>query len=68
MTNGLSIDLDASCVYLDEKLQPIDTVYFGKLRSDDGALVHSGDQRVGDAAGDDESIRVRSAPIVYRLT
>ena len=67
VTDGLSIDLDASCVYLDKKLQPIDTVYFCKLRSDDGALVHSGDEVAGDAAGDDESIRVRSAPIVYSL-
>ena len=63
MTDGVSIDLDASCVYLDEKLQPIDTVHFRKLQSDDGALVHSGDQRVGNAAGDDESIRVRPPPI-----
>ena len=60
VTNGHSIDLDASCVYLDEGLQPIDTVDFAKLQSDDGALVHSGDERVGDAAGDDESIRVRA--------
>mmetsp|Transcript_29639 Transcript_29639/g.38206 ORF Transcript_29639/g.38206 Transcript_29639/m.38206 type:complete len:238 (+) Transcript_29639:1258-1971(+) len=56
VTNGVDIDLDASCVWLDSKLQPIDTVWFQKLKSRDGAMKHGGDEREGDEEGDDESI------------
>jgi tellurium resistance protein TerZ len=56
VTNGVDIDLDASCVWLDSNLQPIDTVWFQKLRSADGSMQHCGDEREGDAVGDDESI------------
>ena len=58
VTGGQNIDLDASCVYLDASLQPIDTVWFRQLRSGDGAVQHMGDEREGDAVGDDESIKV----------
>ncbi|MBQ7617923.1 MAG: TerD family protein, partial [Desulfovibrio sp.] len=33
-------------------------VYFGQLRSKDGAVVHSGDNLTGDGEGDDEVIAV----------
>ena len=58
VTGGKNIDLDASCVYLDASFQPIDTVWFRQLRSVDGAMQHTGDEREGDAVGDDESIKV----------
>ncbi|MFW7523731.1 TerD family protein [Vibrio ostreicida] len=51
-----SIDLDASCVLLDEKLREVDTVWFGQLKSKCGAIKHSGDNRTGDGDGDDEQI------------
>lgn len=52
------IDLDASCILFDENKQPVDVVYFGQLRSKDGSIQHSGDNRTGEGDGDDEVIRV----------
>eukprot|EP00804_Cyclotella_cryptica_P029949 CCRYP_020082-RA/>CCRYP_020082-RA protein AED:0.34 eAED:0.34 QI:0/0.5/0.66/1/0.5/0.33/3/143/639 len=56
VTNGVDIDLDASAVCLDNDLKMIDLVYFKQLRSADGSIHHSGDEREGDAVGDDEKI------------
>jgi tellurium resistance protein TerZ len=53
-----SIDLDASCVLFDEQNAVVDTVYFGQLKSRDGSIVHTGDNRTGDGDGDDEQILV----------
>jgi len=58
ITNGCDIDLDASAVCLDKNYNMVDLVYFKKLRSTDGAIQHSGDEREGDAIGDDEKIIV----------
>jgi tellurium resistance protein TerZ len=52
------IDLDASCVLFDESKQPLDAVFFGQLRSRDGSILHTGDNRTGDGDGDDEQIIV----------
>jgi tellurium resistance protein TerZ len=48
-----AVDLDASCVLYSDAKQMIDVVYFGNLRSKDGALTHSGDDLTGDMSGDD---------------
>ncbi len=48
-----AVDLDASCVLLDAQKKVLDVVFFQKLRSDDGSIVHSGDDRTGDVGGDD---------------
>jgi tellurium resistance protein TerZ len=53
-----SIDLDASCVLFNEKNDVLDTVYFGQLKSRDGSIEHTGDNRTGDGDGDDEQIIV----------
>eukprot|EP00584_Thalassiosira_punctigera_P001954 CAMPEP_0172527184 /NCGR_PEP_ID=MMETSP1067-20121228/1931_1 /TAXON_ID=265564 ORGANISM="Thalassiosira punctigera, Strain Tpunct2005C2" /NCGR_SAMPLE_ID=MMETSP1067 /ASSEMBLY_ACC=CAM_ASM_000444 /LENGTH=626 /DNA_ID=CAMNT_0013310865 /DNA_START=111 /DNA_END=1991 /DNA_ORIENTATION=+ len=58
VTNGVNIDLDASAVCLDSRLNMIDLVYFKNLRSADGSIHHSGDEREGDEIGDDEKIIV----------
>ena len=58
ITKGKNIDLDASAIMLDVNLNMIDMVYFKQLRSKDGTVVHSGDEREGDAKGDDEKITV----------
>ena len=58
VTDGVNIDLDASAVCLDARLNQIDLVYFKNLRSTDGAIHHSGDEREGDELGDDEKIIV----------
>ncbi|MCF7986484.1 MAG: TerD family protein [Methylovulum sp.] len=53
-----SIDLDASCVLFDADNKLIETVYFGHLKSRDGSIVHTGDNRTGAGDGDDEQIKV----------
>lgn len=56
VTNGRNIDLDASVICLDSSLRPIEIVYYRKLRSKEGAIIHGGDEREGDEDGDDEKI------------
>ena len=53
---GGEIDLDASCFLFDEQNELRDLVYFGQLRSQDGSIQHSGDNRTGEGDGDDEQI------------
>lgn len=53
-----AIDLDASCLMFDEKGELKDMVFFNHLRSNDGSIQHSGDNRTGDGEGDDEQIKV----------
>jgi tellurium resistance protein TerZ len=48
-----AVDLDASCAVYDALKQSIDTVSFRKLRSNDQAIQHSGDDLTGDLDGDD---------------
>ncbi|WP_455809578.1 TerD family protein [Pseudomonas koreensis] len=55
---GGDIDLDASCIMLDADKKPLDLVWFRQLQSRDGAIQHSGDNRTGEGAGDDETISV----------
>ncbi|NOT13492.1 MAG: TerD family protein [Methylococcaceae bacterium] len=56
--NSDSIDLDASCVLFDEQNKVVDTVWFRQLKSRDGSIIHTGDNRTGDGDGDDEQIIV----------
>ncbi len=53
-----SIDLDASCVLLDSKGNAIDTIWFNKLKSNCGSVIHLGDNLTGDGDGDDEVINI----------
>jgi len=53
-----SVDLDASCVLFDESNRPVDFVWFRQLKSRDGSIVHTGDNRTGAGEGDDEQIVV----------
>jgi tellurium resistance protein TerZ len=52
------IDLDASCVTFDDQGQFSDAVWFRQLRSKDGSITHTGDNRTGAGEGDDEQIIV----------
>jgi tellurium resistance protein TerZ len=52
------IDLDASCVMYDAQGSVLDSVWYRQLRSNDGAVVHTGDNRTGEGEGDDEQIIV----------
>jgi len=53
-----SIDLDASALLFDSSGRLVDQVWFSQLRSQDGSVQHTGDNRTGAGDGDDESIRV----------
>ena len=53
-----SIDLDASCILFRNDKSILDIIYYGKLKSADGAIIHTGDNLTGEGEGDDESIRV----------
>lgn len=48
-----AVDLDASCALFDDTKKRLDVVYFGNLKSKDGSILHSGDDRTGDMGGDD---------------
>ena len=58
ITQGKSIDLDASAILFDSSRRAIEIIYFGNLKSRDGTARHSGDDRSGDGGGDDEIIQV----------
>lgn len=52
------IDLDASCLMFNGEKGVVDVVYFNQLRSQEGSVVHSGDNRTGESDGDAEQIVV----------
>lgn len=52
------VDLDASCILFDDQGRKVDAVWFRQLKSNDGSIVHTGDNRTGDGEGDDEQIIV----------
>ncbi|MBF0342714.1 MAG: TerD family protein [Nitrospirae bacterium] len=52
------IDLDASCVLFDEGGAQVDEVWFKQLKSKNGSITHTGDNRTGAGEGDDEQIIV----------
>jgi tellurium resistance protein TerZ len=53
-----AVDLDASCILFDESNRPADYVWFRQLKSKDGSVLHTGDNRTGAGEGDDEQINV----------
>jgi tellurium resistance protein TerD len=73
-TTGIDFDLDASAIVLNgggRVVSDAHFVFFNNRQSPDGAVVHTGDNRTGDGAGDDERINVNLAalsPEVQRIT
>jgi len=60
-TDGAAFDLDASAFLLraDGRVRSdADFVFYNQLRSHDGCLEHTGDNRTGQGDGDDEALRV----------
>ena len=60
-TTGEAFDLDASAILCNDAgkaRQDGDFVFYGNLKSGDGTVVHQGDERTGETAGDDETIKV----------
>jgi tellurium resistance protein TerZ len=56
ITNGKNVDLDASAICLNSSFEVVDIISYQKLKSNDLAIVHGGDEREGDEIGDDEKI------------
>lgn len=52
------VDLDGSVSTFSDDKKLIDTVYFNKRKSDDKAIVHSGDDRAGDSSSDEKDNEV----------
>lgn len=63
-----SIDLDASVLLFDASGGLVDQVWFQQLRSKDGSIQHTGDNRTGAGEGDDESIKVDLSQVPATVT
>ncbi|MDQ2751038.1 MAG: TerD family protein [Pseudonocardiales bacterium] len=63
-----SIDLDASALLFDASGNLVDQVWFQQLRSTDGSVTHTGDNRTGAGDGDDESIKVDLSQVPASVT
>jgi tellurium resistance protein TerD len=60
-TDGSEFDLDASAFLLNEAgrcRRDDDFVFYNNLRSAEGSVSHTGDNRTGEGEGDDEQIKV----------
>ena len=60
-TDGQEFDLDASAFLLNgagKVRGSHDFIFYNQLRSSEGAVVHTGDNRTGQGDGDDEAIKV----------
>ncbi len=60
---GGEIDLDASCLLFNASGEAVDAVWFRQLQSNDGSIIHTGDNRTGEGDGDDEQIIVDLASL-----
>lgn len=61
-TDGQDFDLDASVFLLAENgrvRNDSDFIFYNNLRSADGSIEHTGDNRTGEGDGDDESIKIK---------
>ena len=65
---GGDIDLDASCLLFDANRQMLDAVWFRQLKSNEGSIVHTGDNRTGAGDGDDEQIMVDLGNVPSHMT
>lgn len=62
VTDGQDYDLDASVFLLAENgkvRNDSDFIFYNNLRSADGSVEHTGDNRTGEGDGDDESIKIK---------
>ena len=72
-TDGAPFDLDGVVFLLNSQgkvRSDADFIFYNNLKSSDGAVVHSGDNRTGEGEGDDESINTdlpKVAPDVDKI-
>ncbi|AZI43184.1 TerD family protein [Deinococcus psychrotolerans] len=60
-TDGQDFDLDASAFLLtasDRVRADTDFIFYNQMRSTDGSVEHTGDNRTGEGEGDDEQIKI----------
>ena len=60
-TDGSAFDLDANAFLVDaggKVRTDADFIFYNNPKSTDGSVVHTGDNKTGDGAGDDEAIKV----------
>jgi tellurium resistance protein TerD len=60
-TDGADFDLDASAFLLatgDKVRNDLDFIFYNQLKSTDGSVEHTGDNRTGEGDGDDEALKV----------
>ncbi len=65
-TDGTDFDLDASAFLLaagDKVRGDADFIFYNNLRSTDGSVEHTGDNRTGEGDGDDEAVKVDLATV-----
>jgi tellurium resistance protein TerD len=73
-TDGEDFDLDASVFLLGESGKvrgDHDFIFYNQLKSADGAVEHTGDNRTGEGDGDDEAVTVdlaRLSPEIHKLS
>ena len=65
---GGDVDLDASCLLFDSARTMVDSIWFRQLRSKDGSIIHTGDNRTGAGDGDDEQITVDLTALPPQVT
>lgn len=70
-STGVDFDLDASIFILGENKKILSDqhfIFYNNLKSPDGSVEHTGDNRTGEGEGDDESIIIDLAKIDERAT
>ncbi len=63
----VEIDLDASALLYAGK-DPVDLAFYNQLRTKDGSVQHTGDNRTGEGEGDDETIMVDLTRVPVHVT
>ncbi len=66
VTDGAAFDLDGVAFLLDQNgkvRSDGDFIFYNHLKSADGSVVHSGDNRTGEGDGDDESVTIDLAKV-----
>lgn len=65
-TDGADFDLDASAFLLDANgkcRSDADFIFYNQMKSSDGSVEHTGDNRTGEGEGDDEVIKVNLSQV-----
>lgn len=66
VTDGAAFDLDGVAFLLDQSgkvRSDGDFIFYNNLKSGDGSVAHSGDNRTGEGDGDDESVTIDLAKV-----